>query len=172
MSYGQEPSNVDLESAASLLLGRLMVGWSRLEMALQLYLAALPRERTGGAGADWPSRLERLLAFADTLPDKALRADFLKWIVRARELAPLGEALRTARWLPDPRREVVLVLRDAPAAPPGRPSYTLPELQQVLAAHKELLDALHRLCMAERGLSSANAASFLATQPLPVAGEA
>lgn len=172
MSYGQASSQVDFETAACQLVGRLLVGWSRLEVALQLYLAALAREGPGGNAADWHSRLERLLAFADTLPERQMRGDFLKWIVRARELAPLGQALRTARWLPDPRSDVVVVLRDRSAPAAVRSRYTLPELAQVLAAHKELLDALHRLCMAERGLSAANAASFLATQPLAVAEEA
>jgi len=176
MSYGSDDSTLEiisrrnpLEVAAALVLGRLLIGWSRLGLALQLYVSALPPggARDGEAeGLD--QRLERLLVHADAAADKALRADFLRWIVRARQFVPLATSLRQGRWLPDPRRNVVLLMGEPGGARPPKPSYTIGELEEALAAQTALLAELHRLCGAERGLSAANAAAFLSTQPIGV----
>jgi hypothetical protein len=113
-----------------------------------------------------------LLAFADGLADKALRDDFLRWMVRLRELAPTCRAVRHGHWLPDLRRGNVLML-----APPGRQDLgsqkwevaQLGEAAQALTLlHRELL----RLCAVERGLTLTNAARFLSTQPLQAMEEA
>ncbi|MEJ6023603.1 hypothetical protein [Ramlibacter sp. PS4R-6] len=167
MSYG-ETSTLELSSLrapldvdAAVALGQLLIGRSRLDLAVQLYVAALPAPR------DLPP-LERLLVFADSLADKTLRADFVRWIVRTRHLEPFAQALRTARWLPDPRRNVVLALGQPGLPPPPARSFTITELEAVATEQKELLGELHRLCAAERGVTPAAAASFLSTQPIDV----
>lgn len=162
-----------LESAAAMQVGLALFASSRLDLAVQLYLDGLgpaaPRAAPG-PGAD--ARLERLLAFADSLADKELRDDFLRWIVRAHQLAPLRQALRHGRWLPDPRRGVVLVMAPPGEATTGPRSYGLEQLEELLALMRALFIDLQRLCAAERGISMANAASFLTTQPIGVVEEA
>ena|SRR5438105_2339394 len=178
MSYAGETSTLEvtslrapLEIDTALLLGQLMIGRSRLDLAIQLYVAALPAQ-PGDAGKTFDARLGRLLALADSLADKALRTDFVRWIVRARHLGPLAESLRDARWLPDPRRNVVLVLRQPTPSAPANRSVTVADLQGAVDEQKDLLSELHRLCAVERGITGAGVASFLGTQPIDVLEQA
>jgi hypothetical protein len=164
MSYGEPLSPFELamrrnplETSAALALGQLLIAWSRIDLAVQLYVASLPEP------ADAPTfdaRLERLLVLADTLEDKDLRADFIGWTHRAREQALLSSAMRNGHWLPDPRRNVILLL--------GQGKYTIEQLEQALVAQRRLLMDLHRLCAAERNITPSKAATFLATQPIAV----
>lgn len=152
-----------LEAGAAMQLGMLLFAFSRLDLAVQLYLDGI-----GGAAPPAETGTRRLLAYADALPDRALRADFVQWIVRMHRLVPLQQALHQCRWLPDPRRGVV-----ACVAPPGGPrppqaTYTLKELGDALAALRALFADLQRLCAAERNISPASAADFLTTQPIAV----
>jgi hypothetical protein len=171
MSYGSDPTpdavahGDSFETAATLRLGRLMVGWSRLDLALQLYVDSLPG---GSVGADVHAQLAKLLGHCDTLADRQLRADFLKWIVGMRELEPMAQTLRNGRWLPDPRRNVVLVLARPGGPSVQRASLKLDELEAVLFRQRALLGEIHRLVMTERGLAPEGVATFLSTQPIDV----
>lgn len=174
MSYGTESSNLEINSRraphemeAAQLLGLLLIGFSRLDLALQLYVAALPREVTKPSTGP-AARLPSLLAFADTLADKALRAEFVRWIVRVRQQEPLAQCLRYARWLPDPRRNTVLLLGQPGDPLPSNRSFTIGELERAVVEQKELLVELHRLCALERGLTASSASAFLSTQPIDV----
>ena len=109
-------------------------------------------------------RLDHLLVLADTVDDKSLRADFLRWIAAARAVAEFTERLRRGRWLPDPRSNVVLLL--------GERRFSIAQLEEALAAQRRVLADLKRLCAAERHLSPAGAAAFLATQPIDVVEQA
>lgn len=164
---GPQPRNV------AALLGEILIGSSTIELAVQLYLEGIARaEGRAPAGATAQERLGQLLTFADGLADKPLRDDFMRWLVRLHELAPVCSAVRHGHWLPDLRWGNVLML-----APPERPELgsrkweveQLGEAAQALTLlHRELL----RLCALERGLTLANAAQFLSTQPLQVMEEA
>src|SRR4051812_504418 len=90
-----------LEAGAAMQLGLLLFAFSRLDLAVQLYLDGI-----GRAGPSTEAGTRRLLAYADQLPDKALRAEFVQWIVRMHRMEPLQQALQTGRWMPDPRRGV------------------------------------------------------------------
>jgi hypothetical protein len=123
MSYREEPGSLDAEAA--LLLGQLLIGQSRMELALQKHAES---------GGD------------------IRRAGFVQWTARAREFEPLARSLREARWLPDPRRNVVLFV-PAPGDPhPAPRSLTIAELRRTAVEQKELLAHFHRLCALERGL--------------------
>lgn len=164
---GPQPCNV------AAVLGEILIGSSSIELAVQLYLDGIARaEGRAPAEATAEERLDQLLAFADGLADKALRDDFMRWMVRLHELAPTCRAVRHGHWLPDLRRGTVLML-----APPGRQDLgphkwevaQLGEAAQALTLlHRELL----RLCAVERGLTLTNAARFLSTQPLQAMEEA
>ena len=138
-----------------------MFAFSRLDLAVQLYLDGI-----GRAGPEAGTR--RLLAYADGLSDKALRADFVQWIVRMHRMEPLQQALQTGRWMPDPRRGVVACLAPPGAPKPAKATYTPAEIDEALAALRELFADLQRLCAAERNISPASAADFLTTQPIAV----
>lgn len=164
---GPQPCNV------AAVLGEILIGSSSVELAVQLYLDGIARaEGRSPAEATAEERLGQLLTFADGLADKALRDDFLRWMVRLHELAPTCRAVRHGHWLPDLRQGNVLML-----APPGRQDLRpqkwevaqLVEAAQALTfLHRDLL----RLCAVERGLTPTNAASFLSTQPLHAVEEA
>lgn len=172
MAYGEDFSPFEiaarrnpLETSTAWLLGQMVIAWSRVDLAVQLYVASLP----AGSGADesgaatFDARLARLLDFAGTLGDDTLRSQFVEWIGQAREVAVFALSVRHGRWLPDPRRGVVLLL--------GEAKYTTGELEKALASQQRLLLGLHRLCAAERDITLSKAAVFLATQPIDVVEE-
>src|SRR5687768_3228146 len=97
-------------------LGEILIMSSCLEVAVQLYLDGIARieGRAPTSDATAEERLMHLLAFADGLADKALRNDFMRWMIRLHALAPTMRAVRHGRWLRDPRWGNVLM-----TAPPG-----------------------------------------------------
>ena len=171
MSYprdleGPQPCNV------AELLGEILIGSSSVERSVQLYLDGIARaEGRAPAKATAQERLGHLLTFADGLADKALRDDFLRWMVRLHELAPTCSAVRHGRWLPDLRWGNVLML-----PPPGSQDLVSRkwEVEQLAWASRELVllyRELLRLCAKERGITLHNAAKFLSTQPIEMAEE-
>lgn len=164
---GPQPCNV------AEVLGDILIGSSTIERAVQLYLDGVARaEGREPARATAKERLGQLLSFADGLADKALRGDFMRWMVRLHEVDPICHAVRQGRWLPNLRWGDVLML---PA--PGTQDLVSRkwEVEQLNHASRELLllyRELWRLCARERGLTITNAARFLSTQPLDVMEEA
>jgi hypothetical protein len=147
-------------------LGAILIGSSSLEQAVQLYRDGIARaEGRALAQATAEESLGQLLTFADGLADKALRDDFMNWMVRFHQLAPICRAVRHARWLPDLRWGNVLML-----APPGQDlgprKWEVAQLGEAAVALILLYRELLRLCAAERGLTLTNAAAFLSTQPI------
>ena len=152
MSYYEEPTDIEfismrnpLETAAALNIGLLLFAFSRLELGLDRYLdlvspaAQSPLERQ--------ARLPRLMTFVDQLPDATLRANFRQWIVRLHTLEELRGALSTGRWIPDLRRDC-LMLDASPAT--VKLQYRVSELAASLATVKELQASFQELCAAER----------------------
>ena len=151
MSYYEEPTDIELismrnplETAAALNIGLLLFAFSRLELSLERYLdrvspaAESPLERQ--------APLPRLMAFVDQLSDATLRAGFRQWIVRVHALDELRSAIATGRWIPDLRRDCLVL--DAPAA--AKLQYRVSELVASLAQVKELQAGLQELCTTER----------------------
>jgi hypothetical protein len=150
VSYYEEPTDLELvamrnplETAAALNIGLLLFAFSRLELSLERYLdrvaaQSLPRRQ---------GPLARLANFVDSLPDEPLRADFRQWIAGALSLEDLRGAIATGRWMPDPRRDCLLL-----DASPERVKlqYRVSELAASLALVKELQTRLQELCATER----------------------
>ncbi len=149
-------------------LGEILIMSSRLDVAVQLYLDGIARieGRTPVPDATAEERLKRLLSFADGLPDKALRNDFMRWMIRLHALAPLLRAMRHGRWLPDLRWGNVLMLAPPGIKDLGPRKWELSQLDEAASALNLLYRELVRLCAAERGLTLTNAAAFLSTQPI------
>ena len=74
--------------------------------------------------------------------------------------------------MPDSRQGVVLHLAQPGEPKAGKSRYSLEELDEGLAALKELFTDLQRLCAVERRISPASAAAFLTTQPIAVVEQA
>jgi hypothetical protein len=177
MSYlndaGLEPATRrdPFEAAAAMHLGLLLIMSSRLDLAVQLYLRGVRTAGSGAAGADEAARLQELVEYAQRLADPALGAEFVAWTARAQALLPLRRALRSGRWLPDPRRGTILLMAGLGERGQVPSSMPLASLEEALATMRDLLGNLHRLCARERGITLANAAAFLTTQPIGVVEE-
>jgi len=134
-----------LETAAALNIGLLLFAFSRLELSLDRYL-----DRVSPADESPPERqapLARLTAFVAGLTDETLRASFGQWIARVRGLEELRGAIATGRWIPDLRRDC-LVLAASPAT--SKLQYRVSELVASLALVKELQSTFQELCVTER----------------------
>ncbi|MBX3585565.1 MAG: hypothetical protein KF796_02890 [Ramlibacter sp.] len=164
---GSQPCNV------AALLGEILIGASSVELAVQLYLDGIARaEGRAPTQATAEERLAQLLALADGLTDKALRDDFMRWMVRLHELAPTCRAVRHGHWPPDLRWGNVLMLAPPGMQDMGSRKWEVAQLSEAAQALILLYRELLRLCAQERGLTLTNAAQFLSTQPLQVMEEA
>lgn len=94
-----------------------------------------------------PAPLARLMAFVDGFPDATLRANFYQWIGRVRGLEELRRAIAAGRWIPDLRRDR-LVIDASPAS--AKLQYRVSELVASLALVKELQVSFRELCATER----------------------
>ena len=151
VSYYEEPSDIEfismrnpLETAAALNIGLLLFAFSRLEVSLDRFL-----DRVSPVAESPPERrapMPRLMTFVNQLSDASLRERFRQWTVRAGALEELRNAIARGRWLPDPRRDCLLL--DAPAT--GKLEYRVSELAASLALIKDLQASFHELCTAER----------------------
>jgi hypothetical protein len=152
VSYYEEPTDIEfismrnpLETAAALNIGLLLFAFSRLEVSLDRYL-----DRVSPAAEAPPERrapMPRLLTFVNQLSDATLRESFRQWTVRAGALEELRNAIARGRWLPDPRRDCLLL--DATPAT-GKLEYRVSELAASLVLVKELQASFQELCAAER----------------------
>jgi hypothetical protein len=169
VNYYDESTNIELisrreplETAAALNIGLLVFAFSRLELSLERYLERLsPQPQAATPEPQAP--LQRLMAFVDRLPDPALRAGFRQWMARIHGLEGLRSAISTGRWIPDRRREC-LVLDASPA--PVKPQYQISELVAALASLKALQASFQELCVTEQSTRFAATPDFLSTQPL------
>ena len=151
MSYYEEQTDIELismrnplETAAALNIGLLLFAFSRLDLALDRYL-----DRAAPAAEPSPERqapLPRLMTFVDGLSDSTRRASFRQWIARAQGLEDLRGAIANARWIPDLRRECVVL----DASPATAKLYRVSELAASLELVKELQAGFQELCAAER----------------------
>lgn len=148
VSYYEEPTDIELismrnplETAAALNIGLLLFAFSRLELALDRYLDRVSPAATSPAAGQAP--LPRLMAFVDRLPDAVLRANFRQWIARAQDLQELRGAIAAGRWIPDLRRECIVL--DAGSAT-AQLQYRVSDLVASLALVKELQADFQELC--------------------------
>jgi hypothetical protein len=151
MSYYEEPTDIELismrnplETAAALNIGLLLFAFSRLELTLHRYLDRVCPPTA--APLEQQAPLPRLMTFVDQLPDETLRASFRQWISRVRGLEELRNAIATGRWIPDPRRDCLVL--DAPAT--AKLQYRVSELVASLALVKELQAGFQQLCVTQR----------------------
>jgi hypothetical protein len=152
VSYYSESTDIELismrdplETAAALNIGLLLFAFSRLELSLDQYLDRV--SPPAKAPPDHQALLQRLMAFVDRLPDATLRAGFRQWMARFHGLEELRTAISTGHWIPDLRRDCV-VLDANPAL--TKLQYRVPELVASLALVKELQAGFQELCVAER----------------------
>lgn len=150
MSYYEEPDDSGLnsmrspiETVGALNIGLLVFAFSRLDASLERFLDRV----SPVAGSPSNSRaLSRLMAYVDQLSDSPLRTGFRHWIVRVHGLQDLRKAVLGGRWIPDMRRDCLVL--DAPDA--SRTEYRVSELVASLALVNELQAGFQELCVIER----------------------